>query len=179
MKTDPQPSIHSPLPNQTQTQPWTRIRKVSVPQSCETPWTTAHHVPLSTEFSRQEYWSGHLSFLQGIFVIQGLNPGFQHCGEILYHLKHQGSPTRVRPDGNPTSPVHPFIQQILELPRHQLGWPWTKAHPPPVFVNKALLEHSHSPPSVYVTIAFCCWQSSVKTETTWPPGLIYLLRSPL
>ena len=27
----------------------------------ETPWTVAHQVPLSTEFSRQEYWSG-LSF---------------------------------------------------------------------------------------------------------------------
>ena len=23
-----------------------------------TPWTVAHHVPLSMEFSRQEYWSG-------------------------------------------------------------------------------------------------------------------------
>ena len=27
-----------------------------------TPWTVAHHAPLSTEFSRQEYWS-RLSFL--------------------------------------------------------------------------------------------------------------------
>ena len=24
----------------------------------ETPWTVAHQVPLSMEFSRQEYWSG-------------------------------------------------------------------------------------------------------------------------
>ena len=23
-----------------------------------TPWTVAHHAPLSMEFSRQEYWSG-------------------------------------------------------------------------------------------------------------------------
>ena len=33
----------------------------SVTQSCptlETPWTVAHHAPLSIEFSRQEYWSG-------------------------------------------------------------------------------------------------------------------------
>ena len=66
------------------------------------PRTVACHVPLSMGFSRQEYWSGHLSFLQGIFLIQGLNPGFQHCGEILYHLRHQGSPTRVRTDSNPT-----------------------------------------------------------------------------
>ena len=26
----------------------------------ETPWTVAHQVPLSIEFSRQEYWSGYL-----------------------------------------------------------------------------------------------------------------------
>ena len=30
--------------------------------------------------------------LQGIFPIQGLNPGLLHCRQILYHLSHQGSP---------------------------------------------------------------------------------------
>ena len=30
--------------------------------------------------------------LQGIFPTQGWNPGFPHCGRILYHLSHQGSP---------------------------------------------------------------------------------------
>ena len=46
-------------------------------------------------FSRQEYWSG-LSLpsflLQGIFLIQGLNPGLLHCRQILYRLSYQGSP---------------------------------------------------------------------------------------
>ena len=32
------------------------------------------------------------ALLQGIFLTQGLNPGFPHCGWILYHLSHQGSP---------------------------------------------------------------------------------------
>ena len=27
-------------------------------QLCATPWTVAHQAPLSTEFSKQEYWSG-------------------------------------------------------------------------------------------------------------------------
>ena len=27
--------------------------------------------------------------LQGIFLTQGLNPGFLHCRQILYHLSHQ------------------------------------------------------------------------------------------
>ena len=32
------------------------------------------------------------SLLQGIFPTQRLNPGLLHCGQILYHLSHQGSP---------------------------------------------------------------------------------------
>ena len=47
---------------------------------------------LSMEFSRPEYWSGYFSLLQGMFPIQGLNPGLPHCGKILYQLSHQESP---------------------------------------------------------------------------------------
>ena len=71
-----------------------------------TPWTAAHQAPLSMDLSRQEYWSGlpfpsppgqntgvgSLSFLQGIFPTQGLNPGLPHCRQILYQLSHKGSP---------------------------------------------------------------------------------------
>ena len=35
---------------------------------------------------------GSLSFLQGIFPTQRLNPGLLHCRWILYQLSHQGSP---------------------------------------------------------------------------------------
>ena len=34
---------------------------------------------------------GSHSFLQGIFPTHGLNPSLLHCGQILYHLSHQGS----------------------------------------------------------------------------------------
>ena len=34
---------------------------------------------------------GSLSLLQGIFPIQGSNPGLPHCRRILYQLSHQGS----------------------------------------------------------------------------------------
>ena len=34
---------------------------------------------------------GSLSFLQGIFPTQGLNPGLPHCRRNLYQLSHQGS----------------------------------------------------------------------------------------
>ena len=39
-----------------------------------TPWTVARQVPLSMEFSRQEYWSGLPFLLQGVISSQGLNP---------------------------------------------------------------------------------------------------------
>ena len=35
---------------------------------------------------------GSLCLPQGIFPTQGLNPGLPHCGQILYQLRHQGSP---------------------------------------------------------------------------------------
>ena len=35
---------------------------------------------------------GSLSLLQGIFLIQGSNPGLLHCRQILYQLSHKGSP---------------------------------------------------------------------------------------
>ena len=34
------------------------------------------------------------SLLQEIFPTQGLNLGLLHCGQILYHVKHQGIPWR-------------------------------------------------------------------------------------
>ena len=34
---------------------------------------------------------GSLSLLQGIFPIQGSNPGLPHCRRVLYQLSHQGS----------------------------------------------------------------------------------------
>ena len=36
---------------------------------------------------------GSLSFLQGIFPTQGLNPGLPHGRWILYQLSHKGSPS--------------------------------------------------------------------------------------
>ena len=42
--------------------------------------------------SRQEYWHGLPALLQGIFSTQGSNPGLLHCGQILHHLSHEGSP---------------------------------------------------------------------------------------
>ena len=52
-----------------------------VSDSCAMPWTKAHQAPLPMGFSRQEYWSGLHTLLQGIFLTQGSNP-------CLLHLLH-------------------------------------------------------------------------------------------
>ena len=36
---------------------------------------------------------GCYSLLQGFFLTPGLNLGLLHCGQILYHLSHQESPS--------------------------------------------------------------------------------------
>ena len=51
-------------------------------------WTVAYQAPPSTEFSRQEYWSG-LPFPSPGDLPDPGNPGLLHCR--LYPLSHQGS----------------------------------------------------------------------------------------
>ena len=51
-----------------------------------TPWTVARQAPLSTEFSRQQYWSG-LPFPRDL-PNPGIQPGLRHCRQILQHLSH-------------------------------------------------------------------------------------------
>ena len=50
-----------------------------------TAWTLAPQTPLSMEFSRQEYWSGSHSLLQGISLTQGSNLCLLLGRRILYH----------------------------------------------------------------------------------------------
>ena len=65
----------------------------SVKSDSATPWTVAHQAPLS--IGNLQAWilgMGCRALLQGIFPIQGSNPGLPHCRWILYHLSPQGIP---------------------------------------------------------------------------------------
>ena len=53
-----------------------------------------------------------LSLLQGIFPIQGSNPGLQHCRWILYQLSHKKLWTTR----------HRFIEQSFRLCGRRRGW---------------------------------------------------------
>ena len=53
-----------------------------------TPWTVAHHTPLSMGFSRQEYWSELPFPSPGYLPDPGIEPSLLHCRQILYQLSH-------------------------------------------------------------------------------------------
>ena len=71
--------------------PYTKL-SCSVMSDPVTWWTVAHQAPLSMGNSPgKDAGVGCHAILQGIFPSQGLNPGLQHCRQILYCLSHQGS----------------------------------------------------------------------------------------
>ena len=51
-----------------------------------------------------------ISLLQGIFPIQGGNPGLLHCRLIHYQLSHWGHPGKLEPIPSPADLPHPRIQ---------------------------------------------------------------------
>ena len=73
------------------------IVEVLVVQLCPTLWDPMNCSPPGSSVdgilqARILEWVRH-SLLQGIFLVQGSNPGLLHCKQILYHLNHQRSPT--------------------------------------------------------------------------------------
>ena len=50
---------------------------------------------LYAEYIRRNAGVDSYSLFQGIFPTQGSNPGLLHCRQILYHLSHQGNPTKA------------------------------------------------------------------------------------
>ena len=53
--------------------------------------------------------------LQGIFLTQESNPGLPHCGQTLYRLSHQGSPSLV-------AQMLKNLLAIREIWVRSLGW---------------------------------------------------------
>ena len=61
------------------------------PMDCSPPGSSVHE-----DSPGQNTGVGCHALLQEIFPIQGSNPGQRHCGWILYHLSHQGSPKLIK-----------------------------------------------------------------------------------
>ena len=60
-------------------------------QLCVTPWTVAPRPLCPWNSPDKNTGVGCHARLQGIFPIQGSNPGLPRCRQILYSLSHQGS----------------------------------------------------------------------------------------
>ena len=93
----PQRPVPGPTPSrQRKLSPWKKVKVKSL--SCvrlfSTPWTGACTRLLCpwNFLGKSTGMDCHFLF-QGIFPTQGLNPGLLHCGQTLYHLSHQGSPS--------------------------------------------------------------------------------------
>ena len=67
-----------------------KVKSLSRVQLFVNLWTVAHQAPPSMEFSRQEYWSGLPFPSPGDLP----DPSLLHCRQTLYHLSHQGSPSK-------------------------------------------------------------------------------------
>ena len=59
------------------------------PMDCSPPGSSVHG-----DSSGKNTAVGCYALLQVIFPTQGSNPGHSYCRWILYHLSHQGSPTK-------------------------------------------------------------------------------------
>ena len=70
---------------------------------CETPWTAAHQGPLSTGFSREEYWNGLPFPSPGHLPNPGIEPASPvspaWAGRFFTTLRHLGSPWSRWPMG--------------------------------------------------------------------------------
>ena len=85
-------------------------------------WTVACQGPLSTTFSRQEYWSagvGYHALLQENFLTQGSNPSPELLMDSLL-LSHQGSPHITTPIINITHQSGTFLSFIYFLTKAEL-----------------------------------------------------------
>ena len=106
--------------------------------SFSTPWTVACQAPLSMGFSRQEYWSGLPSLLQGIFPTQGSNLRLLHWqvdSSPLSHLQFssvaQSCLTLCDPmsRSTPGLPVHHQLPEYTQTHVHQVSDAIQPSHP--------------------------------------------------
>ena len=99
------------------------------PMDCSLPGSSVHG-----DSPAKNTRVGCHALLQGIFPIQGLNPGLLHCRQILYHLSHQGSPSLIVAHvSSKNTLVSPLGAQ--QLHREQYQWSMQFA-----FLHKALRQ---------------------------------------
>ena len=101
---------------------WSQKRKWKW-KSLSRVWLQPHGLYSPWNSPSQSTGVGSLSLLQGIFPSQGSNPGLPRGRQILYQLRHQGSPNDSKlPIKSrwvfPSSPNWGFPSLVLTWPEH-------------------------------------------------------------
>ena len=98
---------------------------------------------------------GSLSLLQGIFPTQALNPGLQHCRQILYQLSHQRRPR--------------ILEWVADPFPSGSSWPRNRTR---VSLRPLKSHFIHVSPSNHTpaTACFCSWILQV-----WSSGFLFAL----
>ena len=101
---------------------WSEVKLRSRVQLFATLWTVARQAPLSMGFSRQEYWSGCLFLLQGIFPTQDRTWVSLTAGRFFTSWATREAPS------------WPHLKGITSTSPHlQIQWLWGKGFHMPVF----------------------------------------------
>ena len=83
---------------------------------------------------------GSFSLLQGIFLIQGSNPGHPHCRQILYQLTHKGSPINRKIPVKTTVRYHLTLVRMAIIKKStnnkKLDRVWRKGNPLALLVER-------------------------------------------
>ena len=121
-------------------------------------WPHGLHSPWNS--LGQNIGVGICSLLQRIFPTQGSNPGLLHCGQILYHLSHQGSPRILEWVAYPFSSRSSWTRNKVRVSCIARGiftsWANREAH------GRARQNQGHS------LVTSAC---SVVSDSLWPHGL--------
>ena len=80
---------------------------------------------------------GSRSILQGVILTQGSNLGLLHCRQIIYHLSHQGSPSKCY--SYPQYHIMKVYSHCFTLTYH-IMWPYHKPSITHFLVNGHLVD---------------------------------------
>ena len=114
-----------------------------------TPWTIARQVPLSMEFSRQEYWSGLPCPSPGDLPNPGIEPGSPALQADSLPLSHQESPA-----GRRAYSLNTWAIKAREMPWMPARLSWApllmEAAVPPTLGSLLFLSHFTLPSDTFL-----------------------------
>ena len=103
-------------------------------------WTVAYQAPLSTGFSRQEYWSGLPFTPPGVLPDSGIEPTYPTAPAVQANslpLSHWGSPTHTH------THTHTHVAVVQSLSCAQLfatSWTVARQASPSSTISQSLLK---------------------------------------